>query len=122
VNTVRQPAVAGLFYPDSAQELSRDIKHYLQKATLVMPVDFPHPKAIIAPHAGYRYSGLTAAHAYASIIKQAKTINRVVLLGLLRAAKSRNMSVHTLALTNSGDSSGEHGSVVGYGSWALKNK
>lgn len=44
-------------------------------------VDIPVPKAIIAPHAGYIYSGPIAARAYASLRPAHQTIRRVVLLG-----------------------------------------
>jgi AmmeMemoRadiSam system protein B len=39
------------------------------------------PKAIIAPHAGYQYSGPIAGSAYSSLIPQAKVIERVILVG-----------------------------------------
>ena len=39
------------------------------------------PKAIIAPHAGYIYSGSTAAQAYATLLSDAGAIRRDVLLG-----------------------------------------
>ncbi len=39
------------------------------------------PKAIIAPHAGYRYSGPIAGSAYASLISHAKVVERVILVG-----------------------------------------
>lgn len=59
---VREPAVAGLFYTAAAPDLSRSIQALLAKAT-PDPVD-GELKALICPHAGYRYSGLTAAFAY----------------------------------------------------------
>ncbi|NIM37114.1 MAG: AmmeMemoRadiSam system protein B, partial [Hydrotalea flava] len=41
----------------------------------------PIPKAIIAPHAGYVYSGQTAARAYACLAQAANAIQRIILLG-----------------------------------------
>lgn len=59
---VREPAVAGLFYPKDPQELSRTIDMLLAAA---QPSSVNGElKAIICPHAGYPYSGLTAAFAY----------------------------------------------------------
>ncbi len=56
---VREPAVAGRFYPDSADELSKKINSYLDKALIE---SLPgKPIAIISPHAGYQYSGAVAA-------------------------------------------------------------
>jgi AmmeMemoRadiSam system protein B len=74
---MRNPAVAGLFYPADPQELRRTIAAFLSAATPHGPV----PKAIIAPHAGYIYSGAIAASAYARVKPARETITKVVLLG-----------------------------------------
>lgn len=74
---VRFPAVAGYFYPDDARELKAAIVKYLEAAR----VDGPVPKAIIAPHAGYLYSGPIAGTAYARLKPARGTVKRVVLLG-----------------------------------------
>lgn len=76
---IRNPAVAGSFYPSKADELHRVVDYYLQQACL--PEDSFTPKAIIAPHAGYVYSGAIAASAYASLLSARQQIHRVVLLG-----------------------------------------
>ncbi|MCW8955248.1 MAG: AmmeMemoRadiSam system protein B [Gammaproteobacteria bacterium] len=77
MNTTRPPAVAGMFYPADPAQLRQDIEHYLARAT---PARFS-PKAIIAPHAGYIYSGPVAASAYASLIPAHNKIKHVILLG-----------------------------------------
>lgn len=74
---IRQPAVAGTFYPNSALELHAQVDRLLD-AVKARPI---RPKALIAPHAGYVYSGPIAAHAYATLRPCAKEIRRVVLLG-----------------------------------------
>lgn len=74
---VRPPAVAGTFYPDNAAILRRDVLTMLEAAH---PEPMT-PKAIIAPHAGYMYSGPIAAQAYALLAPLRGTISRVVLLG-----------------------------------------
>ena len=62
---VREPAVAGRFYPDSKAELSKKINNYLDKALIE---SLPgKPIAIIVPHAGYQYSGAVAAYGYKAI-------------------------------------------------------
>ncbi|SFF09670.1 AmmeMemoRadiSam system protein B [Nitrosomonas sp. Nm166] len=89
MTTIRSPAVAGLFYPADARWLVQDVKHLLTKAK-------PHnlkPKVLIVPHAGYRYSGIVAATAYASLYSVASMIERVVLLG-----PAHRMAIHNLAL------------------------
>ena len=59
---VRKPAVAGLFYPDSNDELQAYLK------SVIKPVEKKiSPVAIIVPHAGYIYSGATAASVYSLI-------------------------------------------------------
>jgi AmmeMemoRadiSam system protein B/AmmeMemoRadiSam system protein A len=74
---VRAPAVAGLFYPGDPEALRREVAdHTAAGAGAAMPF-----KAIVAPHAGYRYSGPIAGTAYAAIRHQAGQVRRVVLIG-----------------------------------------
>jgi AmmeMemoRadiSam system protein B len=78
MTTVRRPAVAGLFYPDE----SRALKAELDRLLAAIPLsDAPSPKAIIAPHAGYIYSGAIAASAYARLRSARDVVRRVILLG-----------------------------------------
>lgn len=74
---IRQPAVSGLFYPDDAQTLRRTVEGFLAEAKPGGEL----PKAIIAPHAGYIYSGPVAASVYARLAAGRSVIRRVVLLG-----------------------------------------
>ena len=74
---VRPPAVAGLFYPEDPQTLKTMVHQFLREATISGPV----PKAIIAPHAGYIYSGPVAASAYKPLLPARGKIERVVLIG-----------------------------------------
>jgi len=76
----RPPAVAGTFYPASAVELRREVQTFLAQARPAAPPE-PAPKVLIAPHAGYVYSGPIAASAYACLSGAAGLIERVVLLG-----------------------------------------
>ena len=76
--TVRHAAVAGLFYPADGRELRRMVERLLAEAP--QPDGLP-PKALVAPHAGYVYSGPVAATAYARLSKSGGKIKRVVLLG-----------------------------------------
>ena len=77
MNTLRAPAVAGAFYPADPAVLDRMVSDCLKQAR-VEPVP---AKAIIAPHAGYIYSGPIAGTAYASVKHLGDQITRVVLLG-----------------------------------------
>jgi AmmeMemoRadiSam system protein B len=73
----RPAAVAGLFYPARAAMLQSTVAELLATA----PAGDEGAKAIIAPHAGYQYSGPTAAYAYRLLEGRRKRIRRVVLLG-----------------------------------------
>ena len=74
---VRPAAVAGAFYPGNAIQLARDVDALLAG---VHPLA-GRPKALIAPHAGYVYSGPIAASAYAVVAARRPKPTKVVLLG-----------------------------------------
>ena len=74
---VRSPAVAGVFYPDNERRLRAAVLEYVAQAK----PEGPDPKALIAPHAGYQYSGPVAGSAYAVIAARRDVITRVVLIG-----------------------------------------
>jgi len=73
----REPAHAGAFYPADKAEAEGMLKDYLAKAA---PPAGPVPRAVVVPHAGWQYSGATAAWAYKALAPGAETITRVVLL------------------------------------------
>ncbi|MDQ3946614.1 MAG: AmmeMemoRadiSam system protein B, partial [Actinomycetota bacterium] len=73
--------MAGLFYPDDPEELRRVVEAAVAAAARDQPVDPPAPKALVAPHAGYVYSGAVAASAYARAVPLRGQVERVVLLG-----------------------------------------
>ena len=73
---VRPPAVAGLFYPGDAAALSKTIDGLLAKA----PDHFiPRLKALVCPHAGYEFSGQTAAIGYKLLA--GRDVQTVVVMG-----------------------------------------
>ncbi len=75
---LRPPAVAGTFYPGSPAALRAAIDAAFTDAR---PVDIAAPVAVVAPHAGYVYSGPIAATAYRALRGIAGAVTRVVLLG-----------------------------------------
>ncbi len=75
---IREPAVAGQFYPGNNSELSTTIRVLLED---VQAEPGPAPKALIVPHAGYIYSGPVAATAYATLRTYRELYTRVILLG-----------------------------------------
>lgn len=78
---VRQPAVAGRFYPGRASELDRILTALLDDAGRGTAPPPSPPKALIVPHAGYVYSGPTAARGYLLLESARGAVERVVLLG-----------------------------------------
>ena len=70
VQSIRPPAVAGMFYPGTAAELANEVTVMLTGTVPPAPTFAGAPKALIAPHAGYIYSGPVAASAYALIAPQ----------------------------------------------------
>ena len=76
---VRQPAVAGKFYPGSSNSLRRMIQEYIDEATL--PGDLGTVRAVLAPHAGYIYSGPTAGYAFKALATVPRKDWTVFLLG-----------------------------------------
>jgi MEMO1 family protein len=64
LDAVRAPAVSGRFYPGVPTQLERTVRELLES----VPDPRPAPaRAAVAPHAGYLYSGLTAAHVFARL-------------------------------------------------------
>jgi len=90
-SATRSAAVAGLFYPRDASALVRSINEMLagaKRSDLKTP-----PKAIIAPHAGYIYSGPIAASVYALIEPLRSRIRRVLLLGPTHRVAVRGLAL-----------------------------
>ncbi len=92
---IRQPAVAGSFYPDQQQTLADNVNHLLTANQTDSPQSDvePAPKAIIVPHAGYIYSGSVAAAAYARLTSVRDSITRVVLLGPVHRVPVRGLAL-----------------------------
>ena len=78
VAAVKKPVFAGSFYPADTLSLQTMIDGYLGEAHKDGDVP-PGVFAVVAPHAGYIYSGKTAAYSYNAV--RGKGIRTVVLLG-----------------------------------------
>ena len=63
--SVRPAAVAGQFYPADPDRLRQEVRRYVDHASL--PEDLGHVRAVVAPHAGYVYSGATAGYAFKAL-------------------------------------------------------
>lgn len=82
-----------MFYPGEARALAHKIESMLASASSAGPV----PKAIIAPHAGYVYSGPIAANVYARLAPARGVIERVVLLGPTHRVAVRGLAAPSTA-------------------------
>src|SRR6185437_5460760 len=96
LDTVRRTQYAGTWYEGNSDKLKAQLRAYLHDADEAMnlaPHSVPTESilALIAPHAGYLYSGKTAAFSYNAI--QSPLVKRVFLLG-----PSHHMALHGVAL------------------------
>ena len=91
MTTIRPAAVAGSFYPDDAATLRETVQALLAAA----PTTSITPKLLIAPHAGYVYSGPVAATGYTLLPAIAANIRRVVLLGPAHRVYFQGVAVST---------------------------
>jgi AmmeMemoRadiSam system protein B len=93
MNALRKSVIAGSWYPGNPSILKRDIENYFNAA--------PDPElpgeiiGLIAPHAGYIYSGQIAAHAYKLIRKE--TYDAVIVIG-----PSHRVAFHGVSVFSSG--------------------
>ncbi len=100
---VREPAVAGRFYPANPDELRAAIRGFLSATRtttaspdLLTPLREPRhtpPKGIIAPHAGYVYSGPIAGSAYSALNGLRGRVRRVILFGPAHFVRLRGMAI-----------------------------
>lgn len=87
---IRESVIAGTWYPGSAAELRKQIEDFLGRATTP---ELPGPlNALIAPHAGYVFSGQVAAYAYKLLEKQ--RFESVIVLAPSHHARFTGVSVY----------------------------
>lgn len=91
MTTVKPPAVAGLFYPSDPNELRSTVDAMLGKAEKSADAPTGYPKVIMAPHAGYVYSGQIAANAHHLLDPKTK---RVLIIG-----PTHRVGIEGMALT-----------------------
>ena len=92
MSRLRPAAVSGLFYPDSPRELKSMVHRYLDEGDAA-EVLTGGSRALIAPHAGYVYSGPVAGSSFRQLLSDGPEVERVVLLG-----PSHRYYFHGLAL------------------------
>ncbi|QRF75836.1 Memo-like protein [Thermoplasmatales archaeon] len=75
---MRHPAVSGMFYPSAKPDLEAAIDKVLSAAVLP-ETEMKRLIGVVVPHAGYEYSGGTAAYSYNSIRKYSSSRNFVII-------------------------------------------
>lgn len=88
--STRPAAVAGLFYPAASEALRSSVRAQLAGAGADRTAP---PKVLIVPHAGYVYSGSTAARGYATLRAAAAELRRVVLIGPAHRVAVRGVAI-----------------------------
>lgn len=89
--SVRQAAVAGMFYPKEENKLAQFVKYAIESSP-----NFGHkPRIIISPHAGFVYSGYTAGYAY----RQLQNINQDISYKILIMGPSHRVYLENAALS-----------------------
>src|SRR3954469_1501436 len=92
--SIRNAAVAGMFYPGDARSLAAELADLLGGGEQSGP-RLAFPKALIVPHAGYIYSGPVAARAYDELAAARGIVRRVVMLGPVHRVPVRGLAVPT---------------------------
>jgi AmmeMemoRadiSam system protein B/AmmeMemoRadiSam system protein A len=88
---VRAAAVAGSWYPGNAQALGKQIDKLLAEASPQLPPSEGAIRALITPHAGYRFSGAGAAAGYKLI--KGQNLQRVIVLGPAHRGRFDGLSI-----------------------------
>ena len=90
-DNIKEPSVAGTFYPADKKELKDSIDTFLSKVNRIPGEG--NIIALISPHAGYRYSGQVAAYGYKHI--QDRDIRKIILIGQSHHEGFKGASVYT---------------------------
>jgi AmmeMemoRadiSam system protein B/AmmeMemoRadiSam system protein A len=89
--TVKEPSVAGTFYPADKSALRGSVEKFL--SAVEKPQRNGRLIALVAPHAGYRFSGQVAAYGYKEI--QDSAIQKVILIGASHHVGFKGASIYT---------------------------
>ena len=89
MNAIRKSVIAGSWYPGNPTVLRRDIENYFKSVSV--PDIQGEIVGLIAPHAGYLYSGQVAAHAYRLV--RGEEYDAVILVGPSHRVAFRGVSV-----------------------------
>jgi AmmeMemoRadiSam system protein B/AmmeMemoRadiSam system protein A len=89
-HVIREPAVAGQFYPSDSTQLESVISSYIEAAT---DSDTRRVRGLVSPHAGYVYSGPTAAYGYKQLIRDRDSYSTVIVMAPSHHARFSGASI-----------------------------
>ncbi len=107
MSNIRPSALAGTWYPGNAAQLSRSVDSFIQDAMIA-----PVPGAlvgVIAPHAGHRYSGNVAGHAFKAM-QSVESVDTIAVIGPMHHSYPHRLltTVHDAYQTPLGDVPVDH--------------
>jgi AmmeMemoRadiSam system protein B len=83
---LRLPAVAGRFYPDNPEELTRLVREYAKPQPNINPA---HAKACLVPHAGYKFSG----HVTGAVFSRIAFPQKILILGVRHFPRGESVAI-----------------------------
>lgn len=86
---IRKSVIAGSWYPGNPQILESDIRHFFENASVEKVKG--EIKSIVAPHAGYVYSGQIAGYVYRQLITT--VFDDVIIIGPSHRSVLRGVSI-----------------------------
>jgi len=87
ISDTRPSPIAGIWYSGDANKLGSEIDGYINNASI--PELKGEVKSLLAPHAGYRYSGATAGYAFKAV--SGKKFDQVIILSPYHAYQQQSL-------------------------------
>jgi hypothetical protein len=88
----RKPVVAGMWYPKNKEDLILMLDHFFREVHSIEQYKESTPRGLMAPHAGYVYSGLVAAYSYSLLHEN--QYDTVILMGSSHRYMENTISIY----------------------------
>lgn len=93
METIRTPAVTGMFYPADGADLITELERCFGNEVVSVSCDLSYPVGLISPHAGYIYSGQVAAAGYAKLAQFGRP-QSIIILGANHTGAGGEISLY----------------------------